>query len=152
MQSHTTKSLEDIAFTINFLHGLGPLTCSGIDALPPFPGKSTVSSSSRFVVEGVFRGSVVIHPFNVADSILFAFVILYRGAGKSLAQPGRKQSNVSVRMASISFCALPCRKINLMTARVSMLLKSRASLTCFRACLLPGRAKDVSAPRYFRDV
>ena len=33
-----------------------------------------------------------------------------------------------------------------MTARVSILLKSRASLTCFRACLLPGRAKDLSAP------
>jgi len=36
-----------------------------------------------------------------------------------------------------------------MTARVSMLLKSRASLTCFRACFLPGRGKDLSAPRYF---
>jgi len=33
-----------------------------------------------------------------------------------------------------------------MTTRVSMLLKSRASLTCFRACFLPGRAKDLSAP------
>ena len=44
-------------------------------------------------------------------------------------------------MASISFGALPCRgEKNLMTARVSMLLKSRASLTCFRACFLPGRA------------
>jgi len=29
-----------------------------------------------------------------------------------------------------------------------MLLKSRASLTCFRACFLPGRAKDLSALRY----
>jgi len=28
-----------------------------------------------------------------------------------------------------------------------MLLKSRASLTCFRACFLPGRATDLSAPR-----
>ena len=37
---------------------------------------------------------------------------------------------------------------DLMTARFSMLLKSRASLTCFRACFLPGRAKDLSAPRY----
>ena len=37
---------------------------------------------------------------------------------------------------------------NPMTARVSMLLKSRASLTCFRACFLPGRAKNVTAPRY----
>ena len=35
-------------------------------------------------------------------------------------------------------------KRNLMTARVSMLLKWRASLTCFRACFLPGRAKDLS--------
>ena len=49
-------------------------------------------------------------------------------------------------MASISFGALPCMKKNFMTARVSMLLKSRASLTCFRSCFLPGRAKDLSAP------
>ena len=35
--------------------------------------------------------------------------------------------NVSVTIAWISFGALPCRKKKLMTARVSMLLKSRAS-------------------------
>ena len=41
----------------------------------------------------------------------------------------------------------PCLagKENLTTC-VSMLLKSRASLTCFRACFLSGRAKDLSAP------
>jgi len=50
-------------------------------------------------------------------------------------------------MAWVSFGALPCRKRNLMTARVSILLKSRATLTCLRACFLPGRAKDLSAPR-----
>ena len=47
------------------------------------------------------------------------------------------------------FPSAPClagKKKNLMTARVSMLLKSRASLTCFRACFLPGRAGDLSAP------
>ena len=49
-------------------------------------------------------------------------------------------------MAWISLGALPCRKINLMTARVSIFFKSRASLTCFRACFFPGRAKDLSAP------
>ena len=38
-----------------------------------------------------------------------------------------------------------------MTARVSMLLKSRASLTCFRACFLPGLAKYVSTSRYKND-
>ena len=36
-----------------------------------------------------------------------------------------------------------------MTVRISMLLKSRASRTCFRACFLPGRAKDLSAPRVY---
>jgi len=35
-----------------------------------------------------------------------------RSADKSLAWPGRKQANVSVRMALISFGALPCRKKN----------------------------------------
>ena len=85
--------------------------------------------------------------------VIFRFLngegVLYRGADKSLARPGRKQANVSVRMASISFGVLPCRgKKNLMTARVSMSLKSCASLIRFRACFLPGRAKDLSAPRY----
>ena len=74
---------------------------------------------------------------------------LYRGTDKSLAQPGRKQANVSVRMLWISCSALPRRRKNLMTAHVSMLLKLHASLTCFRACFLPGRAKDLSAPWYF---
>jgi len=33
-----------------------------------------------------------------------------------------------------------------MTARVSMLLKSRASLTYFRACFLPGRVRTYQHP------
>ena len=72
----------------------------------------------------------------------------YGSSDTSFARPGRKQANVSVRIAWISFRAMSCRKKNLMSARVSMLLKSRASLTCFWACFLPGRAKDLSAPRY----
>jgi len=39
-----------------------------------------------------------------------------------------------------------------MTARVSILLKSHASLTYFQACFLPGRAKDLTAPRYFKAL
>jgi len=78
-------------------------------------------------------------------------IYLYRGAGKFLARPGRKHANVSVKMAWNSFGALPCRKRNLMTACVSILLKSRAPLTCLRACFLPGRAKDLSAPRYIPE-
>ena len=51
------------------------------------------------------------------------------------------------------FPSAPCLagKKNLMTARASMLLKSCASLTCFRACFLPGRAKDLSAPWYYQN-
>jgi len=48
-------------------------TCSGIDALPSFPGTSTISSSSRFVVEGVFRQSGVVHSLKVVDPVLFVF-------------------------------------------------------------------------------
>ena len=62
-----------IIIIIFFLHRLGRLTCYGIDALPSFPGASTVSSSSRFVVEGVFRESGVVHSFKVVDPVLFVF-------------------------------------------------------------------------------
>jgi len=55
-------------------------------------------------------------------------------------------------MAWISFGDLHCRKNNLTSARVSMLLKSRTSLTCFRAYFLPGRAKDLSALRYWQTT
>ena len=64
---------------IIIIHGLDRLTCSGIDALPSFPGASTNSSSSGFVVKGVFRQSVVIHSLKVVDPILFVigYYILY---------------------------------------------------------------------------
>ena len=71
----------------------------------------------------------------------------YRGADKSLAWQGRTQTNVSVRMREFPSTPCPAKKKNLKTARVSILLKSRLSLTCFRACFIPGRAKDLSAPR-----
>ena len=56
-----------------FLHGLGRLTRSGIDALPSFPRASTNSSFPKFVVEGVFRKSGVVHSFKMADPVLFVF-------------------------------------------------------------------------------
>jgi len=58
---------------IVILHGLGRLNFSGIDAMPAFPGASTISSSSRFVVEGVFRESGVVHSFKLVDPVLFLF-------------------------------------------------------------------------------
>ena len=52
------------------------------------------------------------------------------------------------------FPSAPCLagKKYLMTSRISMLLKPRASLTCFRACFLPGQVKDLSAPRVMTEL
>jgi hypothetical protein len=49
------------------------LTCSGIDALPSFPGASAIPSSSEFVGEGVFRESGVVRSFEVVDPVLSVF-------------------------------------------------------------------------------
>ena len=62
-----------IIIIIICLHGLGHLTCSGIDALPSFPGAPTISSSTRFVVQGVFQKSGVVHSFRMVDPVLFVF-------------------------------------------------------------------------------
>ena len=62
-----------VIIIIFFLHGLGRLTCSGIDALPSFPGASAIPSSPGFVDEGVFRESGVVHSFEMVDPILFVF-------------------------------------------------------------------------------
>jgi hypothetical protein len=56
-----------IIIIIIILNGLGRLTCSGIDALPSFPGSSAISSPMRFVVEGMFRKSGVVRSFMMVD-------------------------------------------------------------------------------------
>jgi hypothetical protein len=56
-----------------FLYELCRLACSGIDALPSFSGTSTISSPSKFVVEGVFRQSGVVHSFKMGDPVFFVF-------------------------------------------------------------------------------
>ena len=70
---HSSGKLHSVIIIFFFFHGLGHLTCSGIDALPSFPGASTISSSSRFVVEGMFWESGVVHSFKMVDSVLFVF-------------------------------------------------------------------------------
>jgi len=65
-----------------------------------------------------------------------------------------KETSLYFCQNGVNFLSEPCLagKKHLMTARVSMLLNSRASLTWFRACFLPGRANDLSAPRYMIRV
>jgi hypothetical protein len=60
-----------IIIIIIFLHGLG-LTCSGIDALPSFPGASTVSSSCVLLP---WRIVPVFFQFNCPD--IFYFTICF---------------------------------------------------------------------------
>ena len=62
-----------IIIIIIFLHGLGHLTCSGIDALPSFPGASAIPSSPGLVGKGIFRKCCVVHSFEVVDPVLFVF-------------------------------------------------------------------------------
>jgi hypothetical protein len=55
-----------IIIIIIFLHEFCRLTCSGIEALPSFPGASKISCPSRFVVEGVTEMQILaclIHAF-----------------------------------------------------------------------------------------
>ena len=66
------------------------------------------SSRARHITGGIITTFKLVHP---------VFMVAYDGA----CSP-----NVSVRMAWISFGDLPCRKKKLMTAGVSMLLKSHA--------------------------
>ena len=64
---------DNYILIIIFLHGLGRLNCPCIDALPSFHGASTIPSSSRFVVEGVFRQSGVVRSFKMVDPVSFVF-------------------------------------------------------------------------------
>jgi hypothetical protein len=68
----TVKELN-ILRIIFFLHGLGRLTCFGIDALPSFPGASKISSPSRFVVEGAFCKFGVVRSLEMVHPVLFVF-------------------------------------------------------------------------------
>jgi len=47
-------------------------------------------------------------------------LLIYTGADKSLARSEKKQANVSVKMASISFGALPCREKKFHTSRLDV--------------------------------
>jgi len=67
------KFKKIIIIIIILLHGLGRLTCSGIDALPSFAGASAIPSSPGFVGDGVFREFGVVRSFEVVDPVLFVF-------------------------------------------------------------------------------
>jgi len=70
----------------------------------------------------------------------------YRDADKSLARPGRKQANICQNCLNLLRClALQEKKLddNSCLDFVEILRVPDV----LRACFLPGRAKDLSAPR-----
>ena len=74
--------------------------------------------------------------------------LMYRGADKSLARPGRKQANVTARIAGISFGTLPCRG-GTWWQPMSRCWNRAPPWHAFWACFPPpGRAKDLSALRH----
>ena len=72
----------------------------------------------------------------------------YRGADKSLARPGRRRARKHVRDMH-DFNNIEMRAvINFFFLQGKAPKKIHAILTETLAFLLPGRAKDLSAPRY----
>ena len=114
---HMSKS----SWMMDPTHSLEMPSCSAVD-LAEIRRSSKISSWIWSIISGVV--TVLGHPgrgtsrveksprLNWATQFL---TVTYNGAC----------SPVSLRMVCISFSALPCRKKNLMTARVLMLLKSR---------------------------
>ena len=100
------------------------LSCSAID-LAKIRRSPKISSWIWSIISGVV--TVLGHPGQGASQVEKSPRLNWSTQFLTVAYDGACSPNVSVRMAWISFGALPCRKKNFMTARVSMLLKSRAS-------------------------
>ena len=98
-------------------------SCSAID-LAEIRRSSKISSWIWSIISGVV--TVLGRPGRGATQVEKSPSLNWATQFLTVAHYGACSPNVSVRMAWISFGALPCKK-NLMTARVSMLLKSRAS-------------------------
>jgi len=73
---------------------------------------------------------------------------MYRGAGKSLARPGRKQARKHVRDAR-DFNNIETRAVtNFFFLQGKAPKENHAILTETLACFPPGPAKELSAPLY----
>jgi len=99
-------------------------SCSAID-LTEIRRSSKISSWIWSIISGVVTVSG--RPGRGASQVAKPPRLNWATQFLTVAYDGACSPNVSVRMAWISSGALPCRKKNLITARVSMLLKSRAS-------------------------
>ena len=154
-----------LGHSFTFLHI--PRCASKREGLAPFTKQRIPHKKNRLrkrrdrltsiVIRGVpkktcfsFKQRLLRNPWSASEFTVLNYQrLLYTGV---LISPYPDQEGNKLLFLSEwrEFPSAPCLagKKNLMTDRVSMLLKSRASLICFRACFLPGWAKDLSAPRY----
>jgi len=72
-------------------------------------------------------------------------ILMYRGADKSLARPGRKQARKHVRDAR-DFNNIKKRPVNFFFLQGKAPKEIHSILTETLVCFLPSRAKDLSAP------
>ena len=103
-------------------------SCSAID-LAEIRQSSKISSWIWSIISGVV--TVLGLPGRGASHVEKSPRLNWTTQFLTVAYDGAYSPNVSITLAWISYRALPCRKKNLMTARVSMLLKSRASPDMF---------------------
>jgi len=73
-------------------------------------------------------------------------MVLYWGADKSLARPGRKQAWKHIRDAHDFNNIETWAVIKLFSLQGKVVKEIHVILTETLACFLPGRAKDLSAP------
>ena len=97
-------------------------SCSVID-LAEIRQCSKISSWIWSIISGMI--TVLFRPGRGASHVEKSPLLIYSIQFLTVAYDGACSHNVSFRMAWISFGGLPCRKKHLMTARVSLLLKSR---------------------------
>jgi hypothetical protein len=75
-------------------------------------------------------------------------VEFYRGADKSLARPGRKQATFSAFYGTWIFITTFTRVHHLSIPQPNQSIPLPITLLTGAACFLPGRAKNVSAPKH----
>jgi len=105
---------------------------------------------TQYILVYKYKCILILFPYPsvpLVSAFLHAFP--YRGADKSLARPGRKQPRKHVRDAR-DFNNMETRAvINFSFMQGKAPKEIHPTLTETLACFLPGRAKDLSALRYF---
>jgi len=100
------------------------LSCSAVD-LTEIQQSSKISLQIWSIISGLV--TVLGHPGPGASQVVKLPCLNWATQFLTVAYISACSPTVSLRMAWIFFSTLPCRKNNLMTAHVSMLLKSRVA-------------------------